>query len=78
MDSYLIREDAAYVSPDGNYGQGVVVFESDILTDMQWERLTDMMDSDRFDYVKAIADGNNIAVCEIEMENFGEEFGLED
>jgi hypothetical protein len=78
MDKYLIREDAAYVSPDGNYGQGIIVFDPTLLNNNQWEMLTDMADRDRFDYVKAIADKNNVAVCEIEMENFGEEFGLED
>jgi hypothetical protein len=67
----------AWVAEDGSYG-GVPLlqFDSKALTDDQWERLTDISDSDKLDYVKAILDGNNIAVCEIEMENFGEEWGL--
>jgi hypothetical protein len=67
----------AWVAEDGSYG-GVPLlqFDSKALTDDQWERLTEISDSDKLDYVKAILDGNNIAVCEIEMENFGEEWGL--
>jgi hypothetical protein len=68
----------AWVSTDGSYGgdDDIITFDGNRLTDMQWERLTDISDSDKLDYVKAILDGNNIAVCEIEMENFGEEWGL--
>ena len=72
MDSYLIREDAAYVSMDGNYGQGVVVFEPDLLTDEQWEKVTDMHDNDRAMYIVAILNGDETAIAEIEEENFGE------
>ena len=70
----------AWVSSDGSYGgdDDILTFDGSKLTDMQWERLTDISDSDKLYYVKAILDGNNILVCEIEMENFGEEFGLED
>ena len=78
MDSYLIRDDMAFVSADGEYGQGVIVFEPTLLNNNQWEMLTDMAARDRADYVAAILSRNNVAVCEIEMENFGEEFGLED
>jgi hypothetical protein len=67
----------AWVAEDGSYGGlPLLQFDSKALTDAQWERLTDISDSDKLDYVKAILDGNNIAVCEIEMENFGEEWGL--
>jgi hypothetical protein len=67
----------AWVTEDGSYGDGnIIYFEPETLTDAQWERLTDMSDSDRILYVRAIMDDNNILVCEIEMENFGEEWGL--
>lgn len=67
----------AYVTEDGTYGgEKFLAFDSDALNDNQWEMLTDMADRDRLPYVEAILDKNNIAVCEIEMENFGEEFGL--
>jgi hypothetical protein len=67
----------AWVAADGSYGDGeIIYFEPETLTDAQWERLTDMSDSDRILYVRAIMDDNNILVCEIEMENFGEEWGM--
>ena len=68
-----IREDAAWVSMDGEYGQGVVLFDPDQLTDDQWEKLTEMHDGDRASYVVAILNGDEEAIKEIEEENFGEE-----
>ena len=67
-----IREDAAWVSMDGEYGQGIVVFDSDELNDDQWEKLTDMSDSDRAVYVGAILNGDEQAIKEIEEDNFGD------
>ena len=72
MDSYLIREDAAWVSMDGEYGQGVVVFESDALTDEQWEKVSDMAPADRATYIVAVVQDDADAIKEIEEENFGE------
>ena len=72
MDSYLIREDAAWVSMDGEYGQGVVVFESDALTDEQWEKVSDMHPADRATYIVAVMQDDSDAIKEIEEENFGE------
>jgi hypothetical protein len=53
---------------DGEYGQGVVVFESDLLTDEQWEKVTDMSASDRPVYIVAILNGDEEAIAEIEQE----------
>ena len=72
MDSYLIREDAAYVSMDGNYGQGVVVFEPDLLTDEQWEKVTDMNDNDRPVYIVAILQDDKDTIEDLERELAGE------
>ena len=72
MDSYLIREDAAYVSMDGNYGQGVVVFEPDLLTDEQWEKVTDMNDNDRPVYIVAILQDDKDTIADIESELAGD------
>jgi hypothetical protein len=67
----------AWVSNTGEYGASEhITFESSSLTKEQWTRLEDMFPSDRYDYVRAILDKHNLNVCEIEMENFGEEFGL--
>ena len=73
MDNYLIREDSAFVSMDGEYGQGVVVFEPDLLTDQQWENVADMSSLDRAMYVVAILNGDEEAIKDIEKENFWEE-----
>ena len=72
MDSYLIREDAAYVSMDGNYGQGVVVFEPDLLTDEQWEKVTDMNDNDRAIYIVAILQDDKDTIEDLERELAGD------
>lgn len=72
MDSYLIREDAAWVSMDGEYGQGVVVFESDLLTDEQWEKVTDMSASDRPVYIVAILQDDKDTIEDLERELAGD------
>ena len=68
----------AWVSSDGSYGgdDDIITFEGSKLTDAQWERVTDMFDHDRYDYIKSILDGHDMNVREIEIENFGEEWGL--
>jgi hypothetical protein len=68
----------AWVTNDGEYnGTSLVIeFDYDSLTPDQWGRLEEMSDSDRYDYVRFILDGHNLNVCEIEMENFGQEWGL--
>jgi len=70
----------AWVTNDGEYnGTSLVIeFDYDDLTPDQWTRLEEMSDSNRYDYVKAILDKHNLNVCEIEMEEFGVEYGLED
>lgn len=69
----------AWVTNDGEYnGTSLVIeFDYNALTPQQWENLENMADSDRYDYVRFILDGHNLNVCEIEMENFGREWGLE-
>jgi hypothetical protein len=69
----------AWVTNDGEYnGSSLVIeFDYDDLTPQQWENLENMSDSNRYDYVRFILDGHNLNVCEIEMEEFGQEWGLE-
>jgi hypothetical protein len=67
----------AWVSDTGEYGASKhIAFDPEKLTKEQWARLEDMFPNDRYDYVRFILDGHNLNVCEIEMENFGEEWGL--
>ena len=70
----------AWVTNDGEYiGSSLVIeFDYDSLTPDQWTRLEEMSDSNRYDYVKFILDKHNLNVQEIEMEEFGVAYGLED
>ena len=68
----------AWVAADGSYGgdDDILTFDGSKLTDMQWERVTDMFDHDRYEYIKAILDDDDDTVRHIELDNFGEEWGL--
>ena len=70
----------AWVTNDGEYNGTSLVLEFDFnqLNEQQWSKLEDMSSMDRYDYVKAILDKHNLNVCEIEMEEFGVEYGLDD
>lgn len=63
-----IYEDKAFVSMDGDYGQGVVVFDPDALTDKQWENVTDMSDNDRAVYIVAILNNDMDTIKDLEEE----------
>ena len=68
----------AWITSDGEYSGSSEILEFDyaFLTADQWGRLEEMSASDRLDYVKFIIEGHDMNVREIEMENFGEEWGL--
>ena len=68
----------AWVTNDGEYnGSSVVLeFNFDALTESQWSNLEEMADVDRYEYVSAILANNDDLVRNIEMDNFGEEWGL--
>lgn len=68
----------AWVTNDGEYnGSSVVLeFKFDALTESQWSNLEEMADVDRYEYVSAILANNDELVRNIEMDNFGEEWGL--
>lgn len=68
----------AWVTNDGEYnGSSLVIeFDYDSLTPQQWENLENMSDSNRYDYVQFILDEHDMNVREIEMEEFGQEWGL--
>ena len=68
----------AWVTNDGEYnGSSVVLeFKFDQLTENQWNNLEEMADVDRYEYVSAILANNDDLVRNIEMDNFGEEWGL--
>lgn len=68
----------AWVTNDGEYNgsSSVLEFKFDQLTPHQWENLEEMSDTDRYDYVSAILADNDDLVRHIELDNFGEEWGL--
>lgn len=59
MNKHMEVKTAAWVAEDGSYGgvQDIILFDSDALTDEQWETLDDLSDNDKFDYVQAIMSG---------------------
>ena len=62
----------AWVAEDGTYGGSVhLSFEPNQLTDDQWMKLSEMSDSDRYEYVEAILEGFEDIVIAIEEDNFG-------
>lgn len=68
----------AWVTNDGEYnGSSLVLeFDYDKLTPHQWTNLEDMADADRYEYAEAIIAGDDDKVRHIELDNFGEEWGL--
>jgi len=71
------RLNQSWVTADGEYGEGAfVTFDPDEVTEAQWDRLTEMSDGSRFDYINAILDFDDVLVRQIEQDNFGEEWGL--
>tara|TARA_B110000259_G_scaffold66166_1_gene77952 strand:- start:1272 stop:1460 length:189 start_codon:yes stop_codon:yes gene_type:complete len=60
----------AYVTEDGNYGgDRVLTFDSDSLTDAQWERVADMNDNDRLPYIQSILENDEATISQYEMED---------
>jgi hypothetical protein len=67
----------AWVTDDGSYGVGAIITLSpDSLSDEQWERVSEMSDNSRYEYVRFILEDDDFFVRQIEKENFGEEWGL--
>lgn len=57
--------DKAWVSEDGSYGVGyIVLFDQNALTEDQWETLSNLHDSDRYDYVMAVMNGEDLSEWE--------------
>lgn len=68
----------AWVTNDGEYnGSSLVIeFDTDTLNDQQWSNLEEMADTDRYEYVEAILANDDDKVRHIELDNFGQEWGL--
>jgi hypothetical protein len=67
--------DTTYVTADGTYGDGhILLFKGDMLTEEQWSVVDIIRDNDRYDYVKAVLEGDLETVAEFHEEyKVGEE-----
>jgi hypothetical protein len=65
MDIQQLITDKAWVSADGSYGSGgIIVFNGDLLTEAQWDTLNNLGDNDRYDYVLAILNNEDVSEWE--------------
>lgn len=52
MGKYAKWENKAYVSVNGDYGTGVLMFDPIDLDESEWEELGNLHDNDRLNYVE--------------------------
>jgi AAA+ superfamily predicted ATPase len=58
----------AYISADGSYSasENTITFDGDLLTDKQWEVVSELPDSERIIYALAVFDGEDVSEWENE------------
>lgn len=57
----------AYVTADGTFGVGdFLVFDESKLTSAQWEVVDMIGDNDRYEYIRAIIEGDSETIQELE------------
>lgn len=68
--NYDFHSRKAYVSADGSYSacEDTLTFDTDALTEKQWQIVDQLPDSTKFEYVLAILDGDDDYVAELESE----------
>ena len=65
MNPNHIILDGLYIAEDGNYGGGsVIIADHDAFTDEQMTTLGDLGDNDRYDYAKAVLNGQDTSKWE--------------
>ena len=65
MELQQLITDNAWVSADGSYGVGaIIVFDESLLSDQQWETLSNLGDNDKYDYVLAILNNEDLSEWE--------------
>jgi hypothetical protein len=69
--SYDHNPSTAWISEDGSYSAGneLITFDSDLLTDKQWDILSDLPDTERIIYAIAVIDGQDVSEWEDEFDN---------
>ncbi len=67
---YDFHSRKAYISADGSFSacEDTITFDTDALTNDQWEIVDQLPDSMKFEYALAILDGDDDFVNEIESE----------
>lgn len=61
----IVVTDKAYVTADGTYGVGaIVVFDESLLTDKQWDTLSELRDNDKYDYTLAVLNNEDLSEWE--------------
>jgi hypothetical protein len=52
----------AWISEDGSWSSGneLLIFDGDLLTDKQWDTLSDLPDSERIIYAMAVINGEDL------------------
>ena len=54
-DASPLYRNTAWVDADGSYGQGqIILFDADALTEEQWEKVSELSDNSRLDYISAV------------------------
>ena len=68
--SYNYNSQKAYVSADGSYSacEDTLTFDTDALSEKQWQVVDELPDSMKFEYVLAVLDGDDEYVAELESE----------
>ncbi len=67
---YTFHSQKAYISGDGSWSsqQDTITFDTDALTEKQWEIVESLPDYTKMEYAIAVLDGDDDFVAEIESE----------
>ena len=65
MSKYKLTN-TAWISEDGSWSSNnqLITFDPDLLTEEQWDRLAELSDYDRIEYVMSIIDGDDLSEWE--------------
>jgi hypothetical protein len=68
--SYNHNPSTAWISEDGSFSQEneLITFDTDLLTERQWEIVDQLSDSERIIYAIAVIDGQDVSEWEDEYD----------
>ena len=64
MEIKELITDNAWVADDGSYGIGKIAVFDDTLTDEQWGTISELPDDERYYYVVALLNGDDVSKWE--------------